>query len=61
MKNWIIKVLKVHVYVVCAMEFEVVEECKVFLSNDNAWKERDRLIRIYGGANVCLISRGIEP
>lgn len=50
-----------HVYVVCAMDFEVVKECKVFLSGENAWIERDRLIEIYGAANVCLASRKILP
>lgn len=57
MKQWFIRAFKVHVYVVVALEYEKVKECKVFLSSKRAWLYREELIAIYGGANVCLASR----
>ncbi len=57
MKQWIIKLFKIHVYVVVALDYEKVKECKVFLSSQQAWEYRDELVGIYGAANVCLASR----
>ena len=47
------------VYVIVALDGSDVQECVIVESTDVALMIRDALIKIWGGANVAFISRGI--
>lgn len=63
MRNRILRIINRiwprYVYVLVANEQERVRECLVFASLDEAMGYRDKLIAIWGGANVCMASREI--
>lgn len=49
-----------HVYVVTANDDERVAEQKVFASRQDAQREYERLVDLYGGSAVCLASRYVR-